>query len=56
MRESRRIEKTHLPADAYEEWLKSQAVKPTGTVHRKAAEGAYEIWIGKRVKGRRTKS
>jgi hypothetical protein len=56
MRESRKSEKTHLPADAYEKWLQSQKAKPTGTAHRKAAENAYETWVSKRVRQRRAKS
>jgi hypothetical protein len=56
MRESSKIEKTHLPPDAFEEWVKSQPVKPgAGRPSRKPAQNSYEVWVGKRVEKRAEK-
>jgi hypothetical protein len=56
MRESNRLKRTHLPADVYEEWVKSQAVKPVGAKRpRKPSENQYEKWVEERVKKRMTK-
>jgi hypothetical protein len=53
MRESNRLKRTHLPADVYEEWVKSQPVKPVGAGRpRKPSENQYEEWVEKRVKKR----
>ncbi len=54
MRESRRLERTQLPADAFEQWVKDQHVKPAGTGrHEKALEDCYETWVRHRVEARR---
>jgi hypothetical protein len=50
MRESKRFEGMRLPQDAYEEWVKVQAAKPMqAKTERKPVEGAYELWVSKRV-------
>ncbi|MDA4124804.1 MAG: hypothetical protein OK438_05055 [Thaumarchaeota archaeon] len=50
MRESSRIEKTKLPVDVYEGWLKTQATQPEkGRRVVPNEKDAYEAWIGKRV-------
>ena len=55
MRESAKSEKSHLPKDTYQEWLKSQkeelAVKGRG---KEVTENSFEVWMAKRVE-RRTK-
>ena len=55
MRESAKSEKTHLPKDTYQEWLKSQkeehSVKGRG---KEVTENSFEVWMAKRVE-RRTK-
>jgi hypothetical protein len=57
MRESRKTEKTHLPADAYEEWIGSQVVKPAGERRqKKVSENQYESWVRKRVEKRLNKA
>ncbi|HXY56273.1 MAG TPA: hypothetical protein VEH01_01545 [Nitrososphaerales archaeon] len=53
MRESSRIEKSHLPRDSGEEWLEHQEPRNTGTKHRRAPENVYELWLEKRIKGKR---
>ena len=40
MRESARTEKTRLPLDAYQEWLKSQKDKPVVKGHGKKTTGS----------------
>lgn len=53
MRESSKIEKTQLPADVYEGWLKTQATQPEKGKRIVTNEtDAYEAWIGKRVEKR----
>ncbi len=50
MRESSKIEKTKLPVDVYEGWLKNQATQPEkGKRPVTNVTDAYETWIGKRV-------
>jgi hypothetical protein len=50
MRESSKSEKTHLPADSFEEWIKDQSVKPAGEKRTgKPSENQYEAWVKKRV-------
>jgi hypothetical protein len=50
MRESSKSEKTHLPPDSFEEWIKDQSVKPVGEKRpRKPSENQYEAWVKKRV-------
>ncbi len=57
MRESSRIEKTHLPVDSFEEWIKSQVTKSGGEKHpRKVSENHYETWVRERVKSRMHKA
>lgn len=50
MRESAKKEKTHLPKDTYQEWLKSQKrgllVKGHG---KKVTEDSFEAWMEKGV-------
>lgn len=50
MRESAKTDRTHLPKDAYEEWLKSQkeelSAKGRG---KKVTENSFEAWMAKRV-------
>lgn len=50
MRESAKTEKTHLPKDTYQEWLKSQKeellVKGRG---KEVTENFFEAWMAKRV-------
>ncbi len=53
MRESSKLEKTKLPVDAYEGWLKTQARQPEKGKRRETnATDTYEAWIGKRVEKR----
>jgi len=53
MRESSKSERTHLPPDSYEEWVKTQPVKPSGEKRpRKPSENQYEAWVKKRVERR----
>ena len=49
MRESKRKERTHLPADTTELWLESQ--KGAGGLgrHRSPPADSFEAWIEKRV-------
>jgi hypothetical protein len=53
MRESARIDKTRLPKDTYQEWLKSQKeellVKGRG---KEVTENSFEAWMAKRVEKR----
>jgi len=50
LRESSKIDKTKLPVDVYEGWLKTQATKPEkGKRPETNATDAYEVWVGKRV-------
>jgi hypothetical protein len=50
MRESAKTNKTHLPKDTYEEWLKSQKEKPFAKGRGKeVTENSFEAWIAKRV-------
>jgi hypothetical protein len=50
MRESAKTDKTHLPKDTYQEWLKSQkeelSVKGRG---KEVTENSFEVWMAKRV-------
>lgn len=53
MRESAKGERTHLPGDTYQEWLKSQKEKPAERARGRAAAGnSFEIWMAKRVEER----
>jgi len=53
LRESSRTEKTHLPANTYEEWLKVQTVKPAGTrLGKKVTEDQYQAWLARTVQKR----
>lgn len=53
MRESSKSEKTRLPADSFEEWIRTQTVKPAGEKRpRKPSENQYEAWVNKRVEKR----
>jgi len=52
MRESQKVEKTHLPRDAYEVWLEAQSSRASKAKHRNPPEDLYEAWVGKRVDGR----
>ena len=55
MRESARSERTHLPRDTYQEWLKSQKEEPLGKGRGTlVTSNSFEVWIAKRV-DRRTK-
>jgi hypothetical protein len=56
MRESARTNKTHLPKDTYQEWLRFQKeellVKGRG---KEVTENSFEAWIRKRVEKRTKK-
>jgi hypothetical protein len=53
MRESARIERTRLPGDTYQEWLKSQKEEPLRKERGTAViSNSFEVWIAKRVDGR----
>ncbi len=53
MRESAAKEKTHLPQDTYEEWVRSQKEKPTAKGRGKKTTGnSYEEWVAKKVETR----
>ena len=57
MRESSKSERTHLPSDSFEEWIKAQPVRPAGEKRpRKPSENQYEAWVKKRVEKRVGKS
>jgi hypothetical protein len=57
MRESARSERTHLPRDTYQEWLKSQKEEPLRKGRgEKVSEDIFEVWMGKRVDRRTKKS
>jgi hypothetical protein len=49
MRESKKIEKTHLPRNTYEVWLDSQTPKPSETKHKSPPADIFEAWMEKRV-------
>jgi hypothetical protein len=50
MRESARIDRTHLPGDTYQEWLKSQKEEPLRRGRGKVVtENSFEVWMAKRV-------
>jgi len=55
MRESKKGEKTHLPRDSTEVWLKAQKSTVGGSKHTNAPKDTYEMWVEKRAKkgGRR---
>jgi len=53
MRESARIERTHLPGDTYQEWLRSQKEEPLGKGRGTVVtSNSFEAWMAKRVDGR----
>ncbi len=53
MRESSKLEKTKLPVDTYEGWLKDQTGRPERAVKSELpATDTYEAWIRKRVEKR----
>ncbi|MGD1055002.1 MAG: hypothetical protein ABR867_02855 [Nitrososphaerales archaeon] len=53
MRESAKTEKTHLPKDTYQEWLKSQKEKPVAKGRGKeVTKSSFEVWMAKRVERR----
>jgi hypothetical protein len=55
MRESARTERTRLPRDTYQEWLKFQKEEPLGKGRGKeVTENIFEVWMAKTV-DRRTK-
>jgi hypothetical protein len=50
LRESSKLDKTKLPGDTYEKWLrtnKERSTKARGS--ETPAPDSYETWIGKRV-------
>jgi hypothetical protein len=50
MRESAKTEKTHLPKDTYQEWLRSQKEEPLAKGRgKKVTENSFEAWMAKRV-------
>ncbi|MDA4129082.1 MAG: hypothetical protein OK422_06490 [Thaumarchaeota archaeon] len=50
MREKQKGEKTHLPADTYEEWVKSQRISHTRKRNGSGFQtDTFEDWIVKRV-------
>jgi hypothetical protein len=53
MRESAKTDKTHLPEDTYQEWLKFQKEKPAAKGRGKEVAGdSFEAWMSKRVEKR----
>ena len=57
MRESAKTDKTHLPKDTYEEWLKSQKEEPSAKGRgKKVTENSFEVWMAKRVERRAKKT
>ncbi len=57
MRESAAKEKTHLPQDTFEEWVKSQKEKAAAKGRgREVAGNSFEAWIGKKVESRAKKT
>ena len=52
MRESEKIEKTHLPRSSYETWSDAQSPKAGETKHRKPPEDLYDAWVKKRAAGK----
>lgn len=57
MRESSKIDKTKLPVDTYEGWLKGQNRKPEGKASpEKHTAESYDVWIGKRVETKTLKN
>ena len=52
MRERARGEKTHLPDDTYQRWLRWEAVKPSTKTHNKLPPDLYEAWLSERVRER----
>lgn len=57
MRESAKTDKTHLPKDTYQEWLRSQKeelfAKGRG---KEVTENSFEAWMAKRVERRAKKT
>ena len=49
MRESKKGEKTHLPADSTEAWLSKQKAAPTEAKHKNPPKDTYEAWVEKRA-------
>lgn len=56
MRESSKIDKTKLPVDVYEGWLKAQRTQPERTHSNKNTVDYYEAWIAGRVKVKELKN
>ena len=53
MRESAKKDKTHLPKDTYQEWLRSQKEKLSAKGRGKeVTENSFEAWMAKRVERR----
>ncbi len=52
MRESKKIEKTHLPQSSYEAWSEAQSPKAGEAKHKNPPEDLYEAWVRKRVAGK----
>ncbi len=49
MRESSKIDKTKLPVDTYEGWLKTQRQPKRAERQKAHTIDAYDAWIGERV-------
>jgi hypothetical protein len=51
MRESAKTDKTHLPKDTYQEWLKSQKEERSKAKGhgKEVTENSFEAWMAKRV-------
>lgn len=50
MRESAKIEKTHLPTDTYQEWLRSQKDEMPAKGHgTRVTANSFDAWMAKRV-------
>jgi hypothetical protein len=53
MRESAKIDKTQLPKDTYQEWVKTQKEEQTAKGRGKeVTENSFETWMAKRVEKR----
>jgi transcription elongation factor Elf1 len=56
LRESSKLDKTKLPVDVYEGWLKGQRTQPVRTHSNKNTVDYYEAWITERVKVKEQKN
>jgi len=57
MRESARTERTRLPGDTYQEWLRSQKKEPLAKGRgATVTSDSFEVWMAKRVDARTKKA